>query len=70
MNGHLKIYNLQGKKIANLKGHTDEILSLAIDGDRLVTGSSDRTMRIWDLSKLSSKMKPILNLFVAKITSG
>ncbi len=46
MSGHLKIYNLQGKKIANLKGHTDEILSLAIDGDRLVTGSSDRRIRI------------------------
>ncbi len=36
-----------------LKGHTDEIRSLAISPDRrwLVTGSDDKTARLWDLKR-------------------
>ncbi len=50
--GQLKIYNKQGREIASLVGHTGEILSIAIDGNRLVSGSSDQTIKVWDLSKL------------------
>src|SRR5262249_18514865 len=34
-----------------LRGHTDIITSLDVtaDGDRLVTGSTDRSVRVWDL---------------------
>jgi WD40 repeat protein len=51
-NGDLKIYNTSGAQIASLVGHTGEISSIALDGDRLVSGSSDQTIKVWDLSKL------------------
>ena len=50
--GQLKIYNKQGREIASLVGHTGMIWSIAVDGDRLVSGSSDQTIKVWDLSKL------------------
>jgi WD40 repeat protein len=65
-NGFLKIYNRQGEEVANLVGHTGEVWSIALDGDRLVSGSDDQTIRIWDLSKLKSQMIPQLNIFVSK----
>ncbi|CAA6819509.1 MAG: High-affnity carbon uptake protein Hat/HatR [uncultured Sulfurovum sp.] len=65
-NGFLKIYNFQGQEIANLVGHTGEVWSIALDGDRLVSGSSDQTIKIWDLSKLQKTMRPQLSLFVSK----
>ena len=67
-NGYLKIYNLKGKEIANLVGHTGEIWSIALDGDRLVSGSNDQTIRVWDLSRVGSdeQITPQLNIFVSK----
>jgi len=65
-NGALKIYNLKGQEIANLVGHTGEVWSIGLDGDRLVSGSSDQIIRIWDLSKLKRQMQPQLNLFISK----
>jgi WD40 repeat protein len=65
-NGMLKIYNLKGEEIADLVGHTGEVWSIAIDGDRLVSGSSDQTIKVWDLSKIKKQMHPQLNLFVSK----
>ncbi|WP_373035825.1 caspase family protein [Sulfurimonas sp.] len=69
--GLLKIYTKDAKEVADLVGHTGVVWSAAIDGDRMVTGSSDQTMRLWDLSKLKPNTKnqilePILNIFVAK----
>jgi hypothetical protein len=66
MNGELRIYNREGKEVANLVGHTGEVWSIALDEDRLVSGSSDQTIKIWDLSKLKREMKPQLNLFISK----
>ena len=55
--GEFKIYNLQGEEVVELIGHTEDIWSIAIDGDKLVSGSSDQTIKIWDLSKLEAKSK-------------
>ncbi len=72
-NGFLKIYNLKGQEVANLVGHIGEVWAIALDGDRLVSGSDDQTIRIWDLSKLKMKSEkrkmtiyPQLNLFISK----
>jgi len=67
-NGQLKIYNLQGKEIASLVGHTGTIWSIAVDGDRLVSGSSDQTIKVWDLSQVGVEkiIEPMLSLFISK----
>jgi WD40 repeat protein len=44
--GFLKIYNLKGQEVANLVGHTGEVWSIGLDGDRLVSGSDDQTIGI------------------------
>lgn len=66
-NGQLKVYNKKAEEIASLVGHTGEIWSIAIDGDRLLSGGSDQTMILWDLSKIGSykTIEPLLNIFVA-----
>jgi len=67
-NGDLKIYNKQGKEVASLVGHTGAIWSIALDGDRLVSGSSDQSIKVWDLSKVgySKTIYPMLNIFTTK----
>jgi hypothetical protein len=69
MNGHLKIYDTKGVEVASLVGHTGELWSIALDGDRLVSGSGDQTIKVWDLSQLKrGKTKqiisPLVTLFV------
>ncbi|MEA2017252.1 MAG: caspase family protein, partial [Campylobacterota bacterium] len=51
--GQLKIYNRKGLETVSLVGHTDEVWSIALDGDRLVSGSSDQTVKVWDLKEIS-----------------
>ncbi len=68
-NGHLKVYNRNGVEVASLIGHTGEIWSIALDGDILVSGSDDQTIKLWNLKELSkgkNKIKPMLNIFVSK----
>lgn len=69
--GVLKVYDPEGKEIASLVGHTGVIWSIALEGDRLVSGSSDQTIKVWDLSSLRAgqskvTLEPLLNLFVSK----
>jgi WD40 repeat protein len=50
-NGSLRVWNVADfEGVVELAGHKAEILSLAVssDGSRIVSGSQDRTMRVWD----------------------
>jgi WD40 repeat protein len=40
------------KELATLRGHTNEVLSLAItaDGKTLISGGNDKTIKLWDLT--------------------
>jgi len=50
-------YNLPPKAIGRLDGHTDRIYSLEMtaDGERAITGSRDRTLRVWDVGQRTCK---------------
>ncbi len=60
-NGQLKIYDTKGVEVASLIGHTGEIWSIALDGDRLVSGSSDQTIKVWDLGQLNNVQPSLVN---------
>ena len=49
--GRLTVYDKSGVKIGFLSGHSGEIWSLALDGDRLVSAGEDQIIKLWDLSK-------------------
>jgi WD40 repeat protein len=51
--GSLAMYRIRDReKVLDFKGHTGAVTSLAIspDGTRLVSGSLDQTVRLWDLT--------------------
>eukprot|EP01101_Sappina_pedata_P002489 TRINITY_DN12722_c0_g1_i1.p1 TRINITY_DN12722_c0_g1~~TRINITY_DN12722_c0_g1_i1.p1 ORF type:complete len:438 (+),score=106.62 TRINITY_DN12722_c0_g1_i1:1-1314(+) len=39
-----------GKHLNTLKGHLDSVTSVQMDGNKLVSGSEDGTIRLWDMS--------------------
>ena len=36
-------------KVVECFGHTDRVLSLTLQGERMATGSLDKTIRVWDV---------------------
>ena len=51
-NSEIRVHDAEsGRLMKTLKGHTDEVLSLAFsnDGASLVSGGKDHTVRIWDV---------------------
>ena len=67
-NGFLMVYDKNGKEVASLIGHTGEVWSIAVDGDRLVSGSDDQTIRVWNLKGLGvdKTIYPMLSIFTGK----
>ena len=39
----------EGECIKTLEGHSGCVMSVAIDGDRIVSGSDDGTLKVWDI---------------------
>ncbi len=67
--GFLTVYNRQGEKKASFIGHTGEIWNISIDGDILASGSSDQTIKLWNLKDLKDGKKeifPIVSIFISK----
>jgi WD40 repeat protein len=49
----VKVWDAQtGQELLTLKGHTNLVTSVAFspDGQRLVSGSADDTVKVWDAS--------------------
>lgn len=71
-NGFLTAYNKQGQKLAEFVGHTGEVWAIAADGNRLVSGSADQTIRVWDIKGIgepSNRVEtiyPAVSIFVSK----
>ena len=50
-----------GKELLELKGHTDEVtcIDFSPDGSRVMTGSSDGTVRLWDAAKQGDALRTL-----------
>lgn len=60
--GEIKIYNTLTKKfMASMKGHCKGVNSIKLAGDNIVSCSSDKSIKIWDL-KTQSCIQTIPNL--------
>jgi WD40 repeat protein len=54
------VWDTSGKQITQLEGHQDSVNSASFspDGQRLVTASKDKIVRVWDLSgRLLAELK-------------
>ena len=54
----VKLYDINGNKLKEYKGHKDVVNSVACNGRYVVTGSSDKTAIVWDA--FSGKQKSVL----------
>jgi len=54
----VKLYDLNGNKLKEYKGHKDVVNAVACHGRFVVTGSSDKTAIVWDA--FSGKQKTVL----------
>ena len=58
-----------GRQLAELKGHTDAVLSATyrLDGKRIVTASEDSTARVWDVSPETQTADQLAKLIRCKM---
>jgi len=49
---------VEGQEPLTLKGHSDLVISVSFspDGKRIVSGSFDNTLKVWDISSLATSM--------------
>lgn len=70
--GYLNAYNVEGEIVGIFIGHTGTVWSIAVDDKLLVSGSSDQTIKLWNLESLTQnqtdikEIYPIINIFVSK----
>ncbi|HSE24192.1 MAG TPA: caspase family protein, partial [Pyrinomonadaceae bacterium] len=50
MDQRVEVWDLEKKQARYFAGHSQEISSVVLGKDRLITGSRDKTIRIWDLN--------------------
>jgi len=49
-NRNIQVYSIRtGKLEKEMEGHTDSTTCMVIDGNNLITGSDDHSIRIWNL---------------------
>ncbi len=78
-NGIINGYDIYGRKIGDFIGVTGTIWSMAIDGDYMVTASSDNIIRLWNITEIDKvktegnfdryenrKIYPTLSFFISK----
>lgn len=55
--GVIEAYNLQGFPVSNFIGHEGDVWSISFNADstKMITCSSDQTIRIWDLSTVGKR---------------
>ena len=56
----ISLYNTStGKKLKTFQGHTETVqsISFAKDGSKILSGSQDATIKLWNFNKLTSRLK-------------